>query len=716
MKGNIVKTRGLFRKMEVIKNIGLKSVIATTLVFLLTAAATGVGGYQLYKSTKESIELQGKVNAVQSAKELDNYLIVRKNTVVLAAHVVDDMIVEGKSNKEILDYITAESASIKKAIDKDYTGLYGWINGEYLDGVGWVPPEDFVPTERPWYQETIADPGDVTFITPYLDEHTGTVLTTIATQLSDGVNVVALDVSLQRVQEITEEITRQSPDSFGMVLSKTGQVIVHSDRAELGRNYLTETGTLGTALADKLYHDGGRQFVLSFHGQKYMVYAERVEGDWQSLSLINTEVFYRPLKIILALLALFTLLEAVIFISVIYTQSARSLAITSAKEAQSASRAKSQFLSRMSHEIRTPINAIIGLNSIVLRDESISGHTREELEKVETSAKHLLSIVNDILDMSRIESGRMALKEEEFSFRELLDQVSVIIGGQCEEKGLRFICNRNEPLSERYIGDCLKIKQIIINILGNSVKFTDQPGTITFTVAQTAIQDGKAVLCFTMQDTGIGMDKEFIPRLFDAFTQEDSGNTSRYHGSGLGMAITKRFVEMMGGAIQVESEKGVGTTFTVSIPLGLVQETANPEQQAEAVPALSGMHLMIAEDQPLNAEILIDLLEMEEVSAEWVENGRLAVELFAKNKPGHFDAILMDMRMPVMDGLTATREIRKLSRSDAKTIPIIALTANAFEEDVKECLQAGMNAHLSKPVDIELLKKTLGGTVWKPAL
>ena len=701
--------------MEVIKNIGLKSVLATTLVFLLTAAATGVGGYQLYKSTKESIELQGKVNAVQSAKELDNYLIVRKNTVVLAAHVVDDMIVEGKSNKEILDYITAESASIKKAIDKDYTGLYGWINGEYLDGVGWVPPEDFVPTERPWYQETMADQGDVSFITPYLDEHTGTVLTTIAKQLSDGVNVVALDVSLQRVQEITGDITRQSPDSFGLVLSKTGQVVAHSDRAELGKNYLDETGTLGAVLAEKLYHDGGRQFVVSFHGQKYMVYAERIEGDWQSLSLIHTEVFYRPLKIVLALLVLFTLLEAVIFISVIYTQSAKSLAITSAKEAQSANRAKSQFLSRMSHEIRTPINAIIGLNSIVLRDESISGHTREELEKVDTSAKHLLSIVNDILDMSRIESGRMTLKEEEFSFRELLDQVSVIIGGQCEEKGLRFICNRNGPLSERYIGDCLKIKQIIINILGNSVKFTDQPGTITFAVAQTAIENDKAVLCFIMKDTGIGMDKEFIPRLFDAFTQEDSGNTSRYHGSGLGMAITKRFVEMMGGTINVESQKGVGTTFTVSIPLGLAQETSNHEEQAEAAPSLSGLHLMIAEDQPLNAEILIDLLEMEEITTEWVENGKLAVDLFAQNDPGHFDAILMDMRMPVMDGLTAAREIRKLARPDAKTIPIIALTANAFEEDVKECLQAGMNAHLSKPVDIDLLKTTLGKTVSNPS-
>ena len=694
--------------MEVIKNIGLKSVIATALVFLLTVVATIVGGFRLYQSTKDSIELRGKVNAVQSAKELDSYLIVRKNTVVLAAHVVDGMIGEGKPNAEILDYITAESLSIKKAIDKDYTGLYGWINGEYCDGVGWVPDDDYVPTERPWYQETIADDSDVTFVTPYLDQHTGTVLTTMAKKLSDGVNVVALDVSLQRIQEVTEETARETPDSIGVVLSKNGEVIAHSDRAELGKNYLQETGTLGAALADKLYHDGGRQFVLSFGNQKYMVYAERIEGDWQSLSLINTADFYRPLKIILALLGLFTVLEAVIFISVIYTQSAKSLAIASAKEAQSASRAKSRFLSRMSHEIRTPINAIIGLDSIVLRDESISPHTREEMEKIGASARHLLSIVNDILDMSRIESGRMTLKEEAFSLRELIDQVSVIIEGQCEDKGLTFSCHASESLNASYLGDSLKIKQALINILGNSVKFTDPPGRIAFDIEQTAMQDGRAMLRFTMRDTGIGMDQEFIPRLFDAFSQENNDNTSRYGGSGLGMAITKSFVEMMGGTIGVESEKGVGSTFTVSVPLKPVQEEAKSEKQSDDAPSVAGRHLLVAEDQELNAEILIDLLEMESITTEWVQNGQMAVERFAACGKGHFDAILMDMRMPVMDGLSAAQAIRKLNRPDAKTVPIIALTANAFEEDVKQCLQAGMNAHLAKPVDIETLKKTLG--------
>ena len=382
-------------------------------------------------------------------------------------------------------------------------------------------------------------------------------------------------------------------------------------------------------------------------------------------------------------------------------------------QAEEANKAKTVFLSNMSHEIRTPLNAIIGLNSIVLRDESISPHTREELEKSNASAQHLLSLINDILDMSRIESGRMVLKAETFSFRKLMEQITVIVGGQCEDKGLQYVCNMIDPLDEYYVGDDLKLKQIIINILGNSVKYTNAPGIITFTVEQTAFTDDSAILSFKMQDTGIGMDKEYIPKLFETFSQERNDDSNRYGGSGLGMAITKNFVEMTGGEIHVESEKGRGSVFTVTVSLGRVHDLDIPEALEDARDAmasaisLEGRHMLIAEDQEMNAEVLADLLELEGLTSEWAENGQRAVEMFAQSEERHFDAILMDMRMPVMDGLTAAKEIRKLGRSDAMTIPIIALTANAFEEDVKQCLQAGMNAHLAKPVDIDMLKDKL---------
>ena len=382
-------------------------------------------------------------------------------------------------------------------------------------------------------------------------------------------------------------------------------------------------------------------------------------------------------------------------------------ALTRAEEANSA---KTAFLSSMSHEIRTPMNAIIGLDNIALHDPNISEHTRDELEKIGSSARHLLALINDILDMSRIESGRMELKKEEFDFREMLDQISVIINGQCEDKGLDFICRKVEPLDEYFTGDALRLRQVIINILGNSVKFTDAPGTVTFTVEQSDDNEESRMLHFTMQDTGIGMDESFIPKLFEAFSQEDATTTNRYGGSGLGMALTKNMVDLMGGNIEVESEKGRGTTFRVNIPLLRANHVEVQDNQDESVPgvSLAGIHVLIAEDMEINAEVLGDLLEMEKITSEWAENGRRAVEMFGQSETGHFDAILMDMRMPVMDGLSATMEIRKMDRPDAAAIPIIALTANAFEDDVKQCLSAGMNAHLSKPVDIDQLKETLG--------
>ena len=700
---------------DIIRSVGSRSVAALVAVFLLTIAVTGIGCYQLYRSTKESIHLQGRVNAVQSAKEFDDYLIVRKNTVVLAAHVVDGMINEGRTNEEILEYLTAESESIKVSIDMDYTGIYGWINGEYLDGVGWVPDDDYVPTERPWYTEAAADGGDevdhVTFVSPYLDEQTGTVLTTMAKELSDGGSVVALDVTLSRIEEITKEVAHRTPGSMCLVLDSNGRVIAHSESAELGKNYLEEKDTLGAAIAHGLYKGSGSEFELKYGGRRYIVFTETIEGNWKSLSVIDTRYFYKPLKIILLLSIIFALLEAVVFAAVLRNQSEKKLAVASAQEAQSASLAKTRFLSRMSHEIRTPINAIIGLDNLALRDETISQSTREELSKIGASAGHLLSIVNDILDMSRIESGRMELKEEPFLFTELIEQICIIAGGQCEEKGLSFVCEKTGDFDDCYVGDNLKLKQAIINILGNSVKFTDPPGTISFGIEQTACNNDHATLCFTMRDTGIGMDEDYIPKLFEAFSQEDTDNTSRYGGSGLGMAITKNLVEMMGGDISVESKKGAGTTFRVTVTLGRTDSgnamAFEEEDRDDAAVTLEGRHVLIVEDQEMNAEILTDLLEFEGISSEWAINGRIALAMFEDSEEGHFDAILMDMRMPVMDGLTATREIRKLERPDASAIPIIALTANAFEEDVRACLEAGMDAHLSKPVDIGLLKDTL---------
>ena len=390
------------------------------------------------------------------------------------------------------------------------------------------------------------------------------------------------------------------------------------------------------------------------------------------------------------------------------------------EEANQANKAKTAFLANMSHEIRTPMNAIIGLDRIALNDPGISETTRDNLEKIGLSAQHLLGIINDILDMSRIESGRMTVKNEEFSFAKALAQVNTMISGQCRDKGIEYECRVKGAVDDYYIGDDMKLRQVMLNILGNAVKFTPSGGTVTFVVEAVARFNGKTTLRLIIRDTGIGMSQEFLPRLFDAFSQEDSSSTNRYGSTGLGMAITRSIIELMNGTISVESEKHKGTTFTVTVTLTDCDRKTIREEEPALQPRkdekplretadLKGRRILLAEDVTVNAEIMMMVLSMREIQVDHAENGRIAVEMFEEHEEGYYDAVLMDMRMPEMDGLEATRRIRAMDRPDAKKIPIIALTANAFDEDVQRSMQAGLNAHLSKPVEPDVLFETLEG-------
>ena len=522
-------------------------------------------------------------------------------------------------------------------------------------------------------------------------------------------------------------------------------------------------------------------------------------------------------------------------------------ALTSAEEAN---KAKTSFLSRMSHEIRTPMNAIIGLDTLALKKNGLDAETREYLEKIGGSARHLLALINDILDMSRIESGSLSLRREVFSLSAMLDQISTMVMSQCGDKGLTYECRILNQVDNTYIGDDMKLKEVLLNILSNAVKFTDAPGSVTLTAESTARFDDQTTLRFRVKDTGIGMDKAFLPKIFDAFSQEESSYKTKYGSTGLGMAITKRIVDMMNGTITVQSEKGVGTEFTVTVTLrncdqreetvervidlhalyvlvvdddpieaeharsvleevgiradtstsgaealrmmevqhvkhepynlvlmdwnmpgmnGLeaseeimkqydaestvvvltaynwddIQEEArrvgvdnflskplfasNVIEQFERIArrnkmalfkekkrvSLAGRRVLLAEDLEINAEIMIDTLQLENIEVDHAENGSIAVEMFRESAIGAYAAILMDVRMPVMDGLEATAAIRAMDREDAKRIPIIALTANAFDEDVQRSMQAGMSAHLSKPVESDHLIQILGELIYE---
>ncbi len=518
---------------------------------------------------------------------------------------------------------------------------------------------------------------------------------------------------------------------------------------------------------------------------------------------------------------------------------------TALAAAEQASVAKTEFLSRMSHEIRTPMNAIIGLDAIALQENGLSAAMTDHLQKIGISARFLLALINDILDMSRIESGRMALREETFSFEEMISGISTILYEQCRDGGLEYECVLKSCTEEAYIGDATKLQQVLINLLGNAVKFTPRGGKIRFTIEQLSRTAEKARLRFVVSDTGIGIDEAFQPHLFEPFSQENRGRTSAYGGTGLGLAISKNIVSLMNGEISVHSVKNAGSEFTVEVDLGLTRESvrrrelgknlrplftlivdddavicrhtqlilnnaglkteytdsgagavekvrtrhgaredydlilldwkmpdmdgietareirkivgpevtiiimtaydwADIEKQAraagvdmfmkkpvfaasvtrayadallrragEAAPEpepdydFRGRRVLLAEDNSLNAEIARNLLEMKGCEVETAANGAEAVESFAAAPAGRFDAILMDVRMPVMDGLDAAKAIRAMRKADARTVPIFAMTANAFQEDVNMSLEAGMNAHLAKPIEPTTLYETL---------
>ncbi|MGX8719121.1 MAG: response regulator [Desulfovibrio sp.] len=363
--------------------------------------------------------------------------------------------------------------------------------------------------------------------------------------------------------------------------------------------------------------------------------------------------------------------------------------------AEHASMAKTAFLSNMSHEIRTPMNAIIGLNNIAMNDPTASDSVKGYLDKIGSSARHLLGIINDILDMSRIESGRMTVKNEEFSFARELEQVNTMISGQCGEKGLAYDCHIKGHVDDYYLGDAMKLKQVMLNILGNAVKFTPAGGTVRFIIEEGPRFDGKAVLKFTISDTGIGMGREFLPHVFEPFSQEDSSSKSRYGSTGLGMPITKSIVELMNGTISVDSEKGRGTTFTVVVTLGESGRTAGAAGDGDLDPG--GMSVLVIDDDRIALEHAQIVLGQIGISCETAESGWEGIDKVRvrHGRRAVYDLILIDWRMPEMDGLETTRQIRAIVGDET---PIIILTSFNWDDIAEDARKAGVDTFVSKPL------------------
>lgn len=391
-------------------------------------------------------------------------------------------------------------------------------------------------------------------------------------------------------------------------------------------------------------------------------------------------------------------------------QKQKQLLLEAAEKADAANKAKSTFLFNMSHDIRTPMNAIVGFTDIALHQNSVA-EIHDSLEKVRESSKHLLSLLNDVLDLSRIESGKAVFFPEPVDITKLTDSVLAIMNGLLYNRDLKFEVYRERPKNPYVLADATRIREVLTNFLSNAVKFTKDGGTVTLDISSHPGEDDKHIVArYIVKDNGIGMSEEFQKKLFKPFSQEDDRSArTQYKGTGLGMAIAKEYVEMMGGSIAVESQKGVGTTFTVEIPLELTEQDIHQKQEEPVHHDLTGVNVLMAEDNDLNAELATVMLEDAGMAVTRAFDGKEAVELFKNHPQGTYDIILMDIMMPNMDGHQAAKTIRAMGteRPDAATIPIIAVSANAFAEDIKASLDSGMNGHVSKPLNMKEVTDTI---------
>ena len=513
-----------------------------------------------------------------------------------------------------------------------------------------------------------------------------------------------------RVEDIDDRIIVDylSPDSSEML-------IFDEPTVAKGINVLETT----------LYTSGSAAVFRNSSIGEVMLYAAVIDGtDYHLVGYVPKTAVMEGVQGISALVILvFAILAAMVFLGGflligLERKSRESDALReAARIAEKSSAAKSEFLSNMSHDIRTPMNAIIGFTNLALRVPSDTPQVTEYLGKIRSSSDHLLSLINDVLEMSRIESGKIELEEAPCLLPEILRDLHTIIIGQVEAKQQELTMDEVNVVNEGVCCDKLRLNQVLLNLLSNAVKYTPDGGTIAVRVEQLESEDPeRGVYEFRVKDNGIGMTPEFAAKVFDAFEREHSSTVSRIQGTGLGMAITKSIVELMGGEIWVNTEKGKGSEFVFRVSLRLQEE--QPEQSAEsgesAAPTVSfaGRRLLLVDDIEMNREIAVAVLEMNDFTVEEACDGTEAVEKVTHAEPGYFDAVLMDVQMPTMNGYEATRAIRASGTPNAN-IPIIAMTANAFEEDKKAALAAGMDGHVAKPIDVEKLMGVLGTILQK---
>ena len=698
--------------------------------FVLMAMLVAYTTRLMYTSSYSYINELGNDKAAAITADLENYLETARSVLWVAADTVDHMVANGATNEEIVEYITRESTNTASQFDESYTGIYGYINGEYVDGVGWVPPDDYDPTVRDWYKDTVAAGGQPLVVSPYVDAQTGNVIISVCKALTDTNNVLGLDLTLIGVQETVEDI-QINGNGYGFILNYDGTVVAHRDSGEKGKNYSEMPEK--AELFEKVISVGKGNFDMEIDGKKCTVFVDDVLDQWHLVIVVETVALYKDTVSVLIVSVLvgvlvFALISAFYIIAYAHERKTNKR-IEEMKEierkreyeakvlmleksaADSANKAKSDFLADMSHEIRTPINAVLGMNEMILR-ESKDENILEYSSNIRSAGNTLLSIINNILDFSKIEDGKMTLVPVEFDVAEQINNLVNSISERAHAKNLEFRLDVDESVPSRLFGDDVRISQVIMNLLTNAVKYTET-GSVALRVRNNGISEGNVNLRFDVIDTGIGIKEEDLDKLFQSFERIEEKRNRHIEGTGLGISIVCKLLSMMNSKLDVKSEYAIGSTFGFDLSLRVVDPEPvgrlDEKKKTSVVEQVEAAHLyapdakvLVTDDNGMNLKVACNFLKIFGITPVTCTSGKETIELLKKNK---FDIILLDHMMPQMDGIETLKILKDENLLNGAVV--IALTANAVVGAEEQYLNAGFDGYLSKPIMVGDIENTL---------
>ena len=703
-------------------------IIPLILIFIFITAMVIYVSSLMYKVAVSNSNAVMEDRILTVSAMITNHVNTAENVLHVAGDSVHHMLISGTTTARIHEFLVDETVNVAEQFDENYTGLYGYIMGKYIDGLNWVPPEGYDPKTRDWFIVAKEAGGDVVFSPPYIDAQTGNLIISACRMLPDKQSVIALDVQLQGIQSMMSELTI-SGKGYGFVVDDNGLIIAHRNEELKGTNIKETPG--GEDFLETIKNAETGSFSYTLEGEKSTVYANSIVNDWHVVMIVSdrelySEVMSQRIVIIIICILIFAMISAIYYVGYrneqSYSKRMEEMRLEEQKTsyerrvlelekdaANASNKAKSDFLANMSHEIRTPMNAIIGMDEMILR-EQVSDKVRKYALDIQSAGKTLLSIINDILDLSKIESGKMELIPVDYGFASVMNDVVNMTMKKAEDKGLKYDLKVSKDIPSVLKGDEIRVRQVMLNLINNAIKYTHEGKVSVDVYYETASQ----MLQIVVSDTGIGIKNEDLGKLFGSFQRLEEDKNRNIEGTGLGLNITMRLVKMMDGSIGVSSEYGKGTTFTAKMkqetvdatPVGeLADNLARlQESKEEYKPSLIApkARILIVDDNDMNLEVIEALLVDTKIKVTTAESGKECLDILRKEK---FDLILLDQMMPGMSGVQTLETMR--SEKLAEGVSVIALTADAIVGARENYISEGFTDYLSKPVIYKALEELL---------